>query len=79
MFTGQDSKAKGKSSGSMDEIVLTKVKGNKESLDRDQDEEEEVIMSKGKLRILYHRPRGETTEVREKLRIPRLREFSRKH
>ena len=50
--------------------ILTRAKGNEESLDWDQDEEKEVIMSKGKLRILYYRPRRETMEVREHSIIP---------
>jgi len=42
----------------MDEVVLTRVKGNEESLNRNQDEEEKEISSKGQLRILYYGPKG---------------------
>jgi len=55
----------------MDKVVLTKAKGNEESLTGIKIKKRRIISSKGKLRILYYGPKGgKTTVIREKLRIP---------
>jgi len=59
----------------MDEVVLTRVKGNEESLTGIKMKKIRMISSRGKLRTLYYGTKagGGTMEVREKLRIPRPR------
>ena len=58
----------------MDEVVLTREKGNEESLTGIKMKKRRMISSKGQLRIVYYGPKGGgTIEVREQLRIPRPR------
>jgi len=55
----------------INEIVLTKAKGNEEYLTGIKMKKRRMVSSKGQLRILYYGPKGgKTTKVREQLRIP---------